>query len=216
MRNREPKWYGIRYNGEIAELVSPWVELSRMVGEDKGRTLRAHAFEIGATLQKKSLRFSPSATLGYAFGSGDKVGGDLIDNRFRQTGYEDNVAYFGGVTQIHYYSEVIDPELSNLAIFTAGIGAMPTSQSSVNLVYHNFAQDHAHTEIVGSNLVDPPARPNGISTKLGSEIDLIFGVSGLWSHLNLSWTLGIFNPGEAFDPFLSDAVLNKFNLIIEL
>jgi alginate production protein len=216
VRNREPKWYGIRYKGKVAGLVSPWFELSRMVGEDKGRDLKSNAFDIGATFSKSNIRFQPSMTFGYAYGSGDKVSGDATDNRFRQTGYEDNVDYLGGVALVHYYSEVLDPELSNIAIMTVGIGARITTQSSIDLIYHTFKQDIPRDEFVGSNLVDPPARPNGISDDLGSEVDIVLGINNLWNHVSLSWAIGSFNPGEAFDPFLNDALLNRLNLSIKL
>jgi hypothetical protein len=37
--------------------------------------------------------------------------------------------------------ERLDPELSNLLIFTGGIGIRPTRRSSIDLVYHHYLQD---------------------------------------------------------------------------
>ena len=216
IRNREPQWYGIRYKGEIGNLATPWFEFSYMAGEDKGRTLKAHALDLGTTLKAEKARLRPSLTVAYAVGSGDKISGDDSDNRFRQTGYEDNVDYFGGVASIHYYSEVIDPELSNIEIATIGLGVMPIDRGSIELVYHKFKQNKPKDEITGGDLVDPPARPNGISDDLGSEIDVVLGMDKLWNHLSLSWTMGFFTPGEAFDPYLENAMLNRFNLKLEL
>ncbi len=216
IRNREPKWMGIRYNGKFKNNILPWFEYSHMSGRDKGRTLSANAVDIGGVIKVSRLPLAPSAALGFAYGTGDKIGGDGEDNRFRQTGYEDNVDYFGGVTQIHYYSEVIDPELSNIEIITAGIGARPTSRSSIDLIYHTFKQNRPKDELTGGDLVDPPARPNGISDDLGWEIDAVLGLDRLWDHFSASWSLGFFNPGKAFDPFLKNAVLNRINLKLEL
>lgn len=212
IRNREPKWYGVRYYGKVAGMAAPWLELSRMTGEDKGRTLKASAIDIGATFQKGDMKLMPSLTLGFAIGSGDEVSGDHIDNRFRQTGYEDNVGYFGGVTSVHYYSEVLDPELSNIEIVTAGVGARPITKGSIDLIYHVFKQNRPKDEITGGNLFGSTALPNGASDDLGSEIDVILGISDLWDRLSLSLAIGLFMPGDAFYPFSERAVYNRFNI----
>jgi len=216
VRNREPQWYGFRYKGEISNLVLPWLDVSFMRGEDKGRELDASAIDIGATVMTKSVQLSPSLTLAYASASGDITGGDNTDNRFRQTAYEDNVDYFGGVISLHYYGEVLDPELSNIRIMTAGAGIRPSINSSIEFIYHSYNQDRPADEIKGANLIDPPARPNGISDDVGWELDLVAGINNVWNHVSLAFIAGIFSPGQAFEPYIQNAKLIRLNAKIEL
>jgi alginate production protein len=136
----------------------------------------------------------PSVTVAYAFGSGDGNPDDRVDRRFRQTGLQENEARFNGVTRVKYYGELLDPELSNLLIFTGGIGIRPTRRSSIDLVYHYYLQDKVSTSIRGAEL---DADPSGISKRLGSEIDLVVGYEEL-RDIDLKWVLGYFIPSKAF------------------
>jgi len=214
-RNREPVWWGLGYSGHIHDLVKPWFEISLMRGNDKGKNLNAYAFDIGATFRQESYAYIPSVTLAYALATGDATGADNIDHEFRQTGYEDNVDYLGGVTTVRYYGEVLDPELSNLKILTAGIGFRPLASGSLEVIYHSYRQEKADDGLRG-NLVDPPARPNEISADIGWEVDFALGVSKIWEHVTVSWIYGIFKPGQAFAPFTKTAKLNRFNLKIDI
>lgn len=214
LRNREPVWWGIGYYARIHYVIRPWFEIAMMRGEDKHRPLRATALDLGSTFVADGLPLSPSVTLGYAVSTGDRPG-DQIDNEFRQTGYEDNVGYFGGIQTVRFYGEVLDPELSNLKILTLGVGSKPTEHSSVEAVYHSYKQ-HRPDDKLRSNLIDPPARPNGLSTDIGWELDFILGVNDIWQRLSLSWVVAFFKPGDTFSPFLEDAILNRFSLKIDL
>ena len=211
VRNREPVWWGLRYRGELKRRLHPWLELAVMRGQDKGRSLRAWALDVGATFIARDLRFRPAATLAYAHGSGDRARGDGVDNRFRQTGYQDNVDRFGGIASFSYYGTILDPELSNISLWTVGLGVRPTPRSSVDLVYHKYAQDHPDDAVKGSDLIDPPARPNGFSTNLGWALDLIVGLPRLWERIDLTFILAWFNPGEAFTPWQENALLARLN-----
>src|SRR5262249_40724325 len=106
---------------------------------------------------------------------------------------------FGGVTTFKYYGELIDPELSNLGIFTLGVGTLLSDWVSLDLVYHTYKQDVAQKE-----LSFPPtdsslrrATLSGLDADVGSEIDLIFGYRRFES-----WDLEIvgayFDSGDAF------------------
>ena len=81
--------------------------------------------------------FEPRVTLGYAIGSGDDEGGER-DRSYRQSGLHENETGFGGVRRFTYYGRLLDPELSNLAISTAGAGISLFSASSLDLVYHHY------------------------------------------------------------------------------
>jgi hypothetical protein len=142
-------------------------------------------------------------TLAYAFGSGDANPNDGEDRNFRQTDLQDNEDRWGDVTRFKYYGELFDPELSNLDIFTAGIGIRPISRASVDVVYHLYRQDKAATRIWDSDL---RTRPNGRSDKLGSEVDLVVGYRQReGSRLTLELVLGYFMPDEAFPASAADA-----------
>ena len=139
-------------------------------------------------------RSSPHLILGYAFGSGDSDPDDDRDRAFRQTGLQGNETEVGGLTPFRYYGEAFDPELSNLSIFTAGLGARPTAELSADLVYHYYLQDHAADELRDSAL---DAEPTGQSRRLGSEIDLVLGFEEE-GDFRIRGFLGYFMPGRAF------------------
>ena len=142
IRNREPIYYGARYYGNISRYIKLWLEGSIMNGEDKGKSLEARAFDLGFIFSHPDIALSPSVTMAYAMGTGDRDGSDNISNEFRQTGYHDNTDYFGGYKTIRYYGELLDPELSNLIIATFGAGIKPYRNISAEMVYHNYKQDH--------------------------------------------------------------------------
>ncbi len=211
IRNREPKWIGVRYLGEM-ENIKPWAELSFMSGVDKGDETKGKAFDIGATIFKSDMTYNPSITLAYAFATGDDPSTPLVNERFRQTAYQDNVASFNGQSSLYYYGTLLDPELSNLKIFTLGFGVYPTSNISFDIVYHNYKQHFPDNTIKGSNLNDPPARPNGFSDDIGSGIDFITAFPVLFEIVEPTLVLSMFTPGEAFASSQETATYAKLNL----
>lgn len=215
IRNREPVYYGARYYGAPHPFIRIWADGSLLRGEDKGKSQKARAFDLGATVSLKNVNFVPSITAAFALGSGDKTSGDGVSNEFRQTGYQDNTDYFGGYRTVQYYGELLDPELSNLIIKTLGAGIKPGRNISAEIIYHSYKQDHPDDKLRG-NLIDPPARPNGVNDDIGSEVDLIFAVVNIADRFNFSWILAIFNPGRAFAPRLNNATMNKFDIKIDI
>ncbi len=155
----------------------------------------AWAYDVGTTWEP------PFAdpfyfTIAYAFGQGASD----ANESYRQTGYQDNTAKFGGVTSFSYYGELFEPELSNLGITTLGVGTRIAERTSLDLVYHTYTQDEASAAYspfpgIEANL---DRRPNGADADLGWELDLIFGYRRF-----KSWDLEIvgatFEPGEGFD-----------------
>ena len=206
-RNRQPVWTGLRWSGLLREQLRPWMDIASMRGEDSGQPLRAWAVDLGTTVQATARWAAPSLTVGWAWGSGDADGGDGVDRTFRQTGYQDNYARFAGVTRFHYYGTLLDPELSNLSIWTFGVGAIPSYDSSVDLVGHLYRQDSPDDRLRSSELVNPPARPNGVSSDLGWAADLIVAAPRVRDILRVTWTVGVFGPGSAFEPRRGTAIL---------
>jgi alginate production protein len=188
-----PIFFGLHSSGEIVDDLDYWLELAHVRGRDGSRKIRGIGFDLGAAYEF-DLPWKPSVAIGYAFGSGDANPDDRVDRSFRQTGLQDNEDRFHGVTSFKYYGELFDPELSNLQIFTAGIGIQPTRKSSIDLVYHYYLQHKASDEIRDTSI---DADPTGRSKKLGSEIDLIIGYEEI-RQLEMKLALGYFIPGKAF------------------
>jgi hypothetical protein len=112
----------VRSRGEPVEDLDYWLELGYVGGRDGSKSIGGWGVDLGTTYEWP-LGPRPSVTLGFAFGSGDRNADDQRDGSFRQTGLQKNEWDFGGSTDFKVYGEVLDPELSNLAIFT--VGALP-------------------------------------------------------------------------------------------
>jgi alginate production protein len=190
---QRPIFLGLHSSGELVDDLDHWLELAHVRGRDGSRKIRGYGLDLGVTYAFP-FPWRPSATVGYAFGTGDPDTTDAVDRRFRQTGLEDNAARFNGVTRFKYYGELLDPELSNLSIVTAGIGVRPTRRSSIDAVYHRYAQDEPARRIRGAEI---ERRPTGRSRELGEEIDLIVGYREI-RNVDMELTLGYFLPGGAF------------------
>jgi len=211
VRNREPVWIGGRYWGIVRGGLRPWLDAAVMRGEDKHRKLRAWGLDAGATWHV-SMPGKPVVTAGYAVGSGDASTSDGVDGNFRQTGYEDNWARFGGVVAQKIYGSLLDPELSNIEVTTLGAGMQPWADASVEVVWHGYRQQAATDKLQGSNLIDPPARPNGESRDLGWTVEVTTAAPTLWGKLRAGWTFAFFRPGAAFNPRREDAIWNRLEL----
>lgn len=214
-RNREPVWAGLRYYGEPRRGLTAWGELARMTGEDKHEPLEAWAVDLGGTLRLAGTPGSPALTAGYALGSGDESGADGTDRTFRQTGYQDNSARLGGLASAYYYGALLDAELSNLRVLTLGAAARPLHDASIEVLWHRYHQHHPDDEVNG-DLIDPPARPSGVSDDIGWGLDFVLAAPRLWGSLRASWTTGIFEPGEAYAPRRDRAVMHRLNITLEL
>lgn len=204
--NESPLFYGMHLSGEVIDNLDYWLELAHVRGRSESKRIRGLGFDLGFTYE---LHFPlrPSITLGYAFGSGDNDPSDEEDKNFRQTGFQDNSARFNGVTRLKYYGEMLDPELSNLAIFTAGFGIRPTKKSSIDLVYHYYRQNAACDKIRDCQI---DKDPNGLNKKLGKEIDLVAGYNG--KRVKAVISIGYFVPGEAFPDKADDAIFTELEI----
>ncbi|GEM_PF-930298 len=196
-RQRDPIYLGVQSQGEIAPKLEYWIDMAALYGNNGDKNYRSYGLDIGTTFSPK-LPFKPSLTVGLAMGSGDKNPDDDIDRTFRQTGLEDNSGKFNGVTRFKYYGELLDPELSNLWIWTAGIGFRPSKRSSLDLVYHYYRQSHLDDNLRGDIDVDPDQEHK----EIGQEVDLIFAFRD-FQDLSVKGVVGAFFLGNAF-PDLSD------------
>ena len=197
-----PWFFGVRAFGRPSDEFNYWTELGIVRGTDELRNkLSGYAFDVGFTYRFPEVALSPNFTLGFAFGSGDGNPADTTNTQFRQTGLQSNEGRFGGVTQFKYYGEALDPELSNLEIFTAGIGFRLLPNAFVDLVYHRYRLNRYAEELRGSpitalmNQGDTP-----LSKDVGSEFDVILGFRNLFGLRRLGFEVraGWFFPGSAF------------------
>lgn len=206
--NYDRRWYGIRSFGDVGKTFEYWIELSQLVGEKRGRELRSKALDVGFTTTFKKALLEPSVTLGYAYGSGDDDFRDGVDGNFRQTDFEDNNDKFNGVNSFRYYGEVLDPELSNMHIFTYGLGFRWSRNGSFDIMYHNYRQVVADNDVHGSNLLIDPA---GANRDVGDEVDFILGLEKL-KNIDVKLTVGFFMPGSAFRPSTDTASRTKLQI----
>ncbi|WP_342779194.1 alginate export family protein [Denitrobaculum tricleocarpae] len=183
---------GMSSTGELTSDIDYWAQFAHVRGSEDGADIRGYGFDVGATYTL-DVDFEPSLTLGAAFGSGDSDP-DNKDRNFRQTGLQDNNDRFNGVTSFKYYGEVLDPELSNLFILTAGVGVRPTKRSSIDLVYHHYRQHQASDDLRDVSIDEDP---DGRERSLGNGLDLIVGYREI-EDVSAEAVFGLFDPGAAF------------------
>lgn len=129
------------------------------------------------------LAWEPRVFAGYALASSD----------FRQSGIQANEAGFGGVERFGHYGWLLDPELSNLEIWTGGVGMSLLRSSSLDLVYHQYRLRKSTTELWDAEL---ELELTGMSRALGREVDLVLALEE-WERLEFTFALAAFWPGRA-------------------
>ena len=209
--NESPVFLGLHSDGEITDTLEYWIEAAYVTGKSGSDTISGFGFDIGFTYVYDT-DFEPSLTLGYAFGTGDSDPESGKDRNFRQTGLQGNESDFNGAVDFIYYGELFDPELSNMSIFTAGVGIVPFEETSIDLIYHYYLQA-AEADSLRNSAID--AEPNGESKELGSEIDFILGAEQIAGRVSFALVLGYFLPGDAFGSEADNAFLTKFILEYE-
>lgn len=197
---------GVQSLGELGSRIDYWLDAALVVGKDDANDVVGQGFDLGASYTF-DVTWEPAVTAGLAFGSGDAGPGDP-DRNFRQTGLQENEGEFTGVASFQYYGEVLDPELSNLMIFTFGLGVHPSEWSSIDLVYHYYRQNKAVDELRDTNL---ETDPDGVHRELGQAVDLIVGHQQK-EEFELKLILGQFFPGSAFSDDASAAFFGRFEM----
>ena len=209
----QPLTLGLRALGRPTMNFSFWAEFAYMLGEDElSREFSALAIDFGGTYRFRTLPMSPNFTLGFALATGDENPNDTKNQEFRQTGLQSNEAKFAGVTEFLIYGEALDPELSNLLIFTAGAGFRPIGDISVDFIYHHYRFDEIAGEVRNSGLTAITNQdPAKLSKDVGDAIDVVVGFRSLFGVKRLGMDLrgGIFFPGKAFRNANSDGSFRK-------
>ncbi len=181
--NNSPYFLGVQASGETDFRLGYWLDAAHVGGHDGDLDIDGYGVDAGL-FYTVDVPIRLTLIGGYAYGSSD----------FRQTGFQENKYRFRGVTNFQVYGELFNPELSNMAITTAGIGVRPTANSSIDLVYHHYRQVTASDEIRSSSL---SVSPNGVSTDLGDELDLVLGSRDI-ENLVVKIVGSVFFPGSAF------------------
>ncbi len=200
-------WLGARLLSAKWGRVRGWGEATILRGDEAGLSVRANGVHASASVLL-SRRGRVMANVAWARGSGDVDFSDGTDGNFRQTGFHDNNDRFGGVTSFRYYGELAQPGLSNLAVFTLGLGARPTRSTSVDLLLHRFRQVEAAPFLGESDL---EARPTGLDDDLGREVDLVVGVRAL-RMIKIEYVLAGFWAGKAFPRDTERATTSRFQV----
>ena len=197
---------GLQGSGRTDFNLGYWFEGAYVGGHDGGREIDGYGGDVGLYyVVPAPLKVTLAG--GFAYGTGDGDLSDGVDGNFRQTGLQDNSGRFRGLTNFNIYGELFDPELSNMAIYTAGLGFRPTSKSSIDLVYHWY---HQAVAVPGLRDVRIGADPNGIDTDLGSELDVIIGIREI-KNLRIELVGAVFFPGGAF-PGADNAYLAELEI----
>jgi alginate production protein len=214
-------WVGLRASGELrgdkGPRLSYWVDAAVLRGREAltpytegsngqftaanatTRPVRGQAIDVGVTgVFPVVLR--PSITIGYARGSGGERS-TALDANFRQTGLQENKARLAGVKRLRVYGELLQPELSNLAVSTFGLGIRVLDNSSVELIGHRYHQPTPSSVFPGSRLSTAPQGANG---DIGRELDLVVALRE-WRQLELILRWSLFKPGNAFAANRRDA-----------
>jgi len=206
----DPIWIGFRVYGKenvtlpfkspkfLKQLFKPkiqyWLDAAFVTGSAKSKEIRGFGLDLGLTAIARKIALKPYITMAYAFGSGDKTTKDGVDHNFRQTGFQLNSGVFGGVVNFNYYGVLLQPELSNIHIATAGLGFRPSKKSSIELVYHHYSQYHAVSKLRDEAI---SRDPRGKTTNLGDEFDIILGSREI-ENVRIRFRNGYFLPGPAY------------------
>lgn len=205
-----PLLMGVRAYGTPSDRGNYWADFSIARGRDEAqRRLRGTAFDVGFTYRYLGAPLSPSFTMGYAAGSGDTNPNDNVKNtEYRQSGLQSNETRFGGLTQFKRYGEVLDPELSNVEILTAGVGFRLAPTVFVDVVYHRYRMKVIADQIRNWALTAQMNQDDtSLSRDVGKEVDIIVGWRNLFGVKRLGFEVraGGFSPGRAFRNEVSDA-----------
>lgn len=201
-------WWGLRATGEwrsAGDLRLAWrAEGGWLAGRERV-TAYDDAFVAGATTEAAvrgrmhdvglvltlPVALRPSVGLAHARASAG----------FRQTGLQENKSRVAGVKRVRHWGELLQPELSNLAVQTVSGGIRLLGNSSLELLHHRYRQPVAADAVAGARL---SADPEGSDRRLGDETDLVLALRE-WERMEFTLRWSRLRPGPAFAPARRDA-----------
>ncbi len=197
--SRNISWLGLRFLGdeELKEnrSIKYWLDLA--INRNSESSDNGYALDIG-TLYKKD----PDWSLGLSFARSSK--------RFRQPIFSDNRSDFlQKYVRFRYYGEFLDPELSNISIFSLFAIHKPTLEKSFILALHDYQQNALTYPVYTTSFILPL---NGKKKHIGSEIDFIYHYL-LSLRYNYSFVISYFQGLGAFEDIASkrNGFYAKFN-----
>ena len=211
--NESPFFIGFQSHGRKMDgNLRWWVDGAYVNGISGYEKISAFGIDTTIARQFDSLPMQPYIFGGWAWGSGDSDPDDGTDENFRQTGYQDNNGRYFGVSSYRYLGVLMRPELSNLSVLTIGAGLRPTRDSSIDLILHSYNQVEASQEIRRSRI---RISPEGLHRELGTELDLVLGLTEFGNNCDLDLEIGYFQPGSAFvttaDPAWFTSIQLEYN-----
>jgi len=189
-------WADVAWVGgeeEVLELEAVSRRRSVVEGASR-RDVSGWAIDAGAAWIL-ALPYEPRLFAGYAFGSGDSSrDAGRRDHAFRQSGLQANEAGFGGVERFPHYGVLLDPELSNLEVWTVGVGATVLRSSSVDLVYHHYRLARPSASLPDARF---EAELTGRDRDVGHAVDLVLALEE-WERVEFELIGSLFRAGRAF------------------
>ncbi|NOT25984.1 MAG: hypothetical protein HOP16_07750 [Acidobacteria bacterium] len=187
-RRERPMWLFVETSGRGSQF-RYWGNVAARGGRSQNEVLRGWAFDGGGALRTRGGLW---LTASVARGSGDADRSDRVDRTFRQTGLEDTQTRLAGFKRIHSYGELMQPDLSNLRVFTFGLGWQGAA-ASFDAVLHRYRQDVPYRTPADTALL---IRPTGMDGLLGHEVDGVLTFR-LRTGVDLTVTGGTYVPGPA-------------------
>jgi hypothetical protein len=186
-RRERPFWTFVDASGQLGD-VRYWGNAAVRRGNNAaGFALRGYAIDTGALIRPGGGRLAVTAS--YAVGSADRNPADRTDGTFKQTGLEDTQTRIAGFKRIHSYGALLEPDLSNLRVLTAGLGWQWPS-ASLDAAYHQYRLDEPSRSPGSASVPLTPARSTG---HLGREVDLLM-TTRLRGGVDLSFVGGFYLP----------------------
>ena len=172
---------------------------------DRERDVSGWAADLGARAQ---LLDTPRWVVGAHGAVASGGGGPGESDAFRQTSLESNRSRFTGTrSQVQRFGEAIQPEWTNLKVFTLYTALSDRDTWDANLLYHRYWLSDENGA-VQSDLVEPGF--TGSSDDLGQSVDLVLGYYGdsastSWAAFDVRLRGGVFMPGDAYGEDADDA-----------